>query len=157
MERIFATGLLLISFTFPAYANEALLKHTTAVAQAMSAMYMEALTHGNTKYEKDLVFHTQIADEHMQSLAASELPGAQAFNQRWLAMKDKLNVEYTQDYEWDVHADIRRDFRRYQTELYDLEADPGEQKNVIKEFPEVADDMKKLLEQVRKSSGLRFD
>ena len=42
-------------------------------------------------------------------------------------------------------------------ELYDLEADPSEQKNVIKEFPEVAGDMKKLLEQVHKSSGLRFD
>lgn len=120
MERIFAVGLLLISFTFPTHANEALLKHTTAVAQAMSAMYMEALTHGNAKYEKDLVFHTQVADEHMQSLAASDLAGAKAFNQRWLAMKEKLNVEYTPDYEWDVHADIRRDFRRYQTELYDL-------------------------------------
>lgn len=120
MERIFAAGLLLISFAFPAHANEALLKHTTSVAQAMSAMYMETLTHGNAKYEKDLAFHVQVADKYMQSLAASELAGAQAFNKRWLAMKDKLNVEYTQDYEWDVHADIRRDFRRYQTELYDL-------------------------------------
>jgi arylsulfatase A-like enzyme len=47
--------------------------------------------------------------------------------------------------------------KKAKQELYDLESDAGEQNNVIKQFPEVAADMKKLLEQVRKSAGLRFD
>ncbi|WDE98171.1 arylsulfatase [Lentisphaera profundi] len=47
--------------------------------------------------------------------------------------------------------------KKAKQELYDLESDAGEQNNVIKQFPEVAEDMKKLLEQVRKSAGLRFD
>jgi len=127
MERLFALVFLLTYWAAPTQANEALLKHTTAVAQAMSALYMEALTQGNRKYEKDLKLHLQVADKYMQDLAASELPEAKAFNKTWLSIKDRLSVEYTEDYEWDVHTEIRREFRRYQTELYDVVNSNSEQ------------------------------
>ena len=120
MERFFAAGLLLISFAFPVHANEALLKHTTAVSQAMSALYMKAVTEGSSKYERDLTFYTQSADNHMLKVAASELTGAQALSATWAALKDRINVEYTPDYEWNVRSDIRRDFRKYQADLYEI-------------------------------------
>ena len=43
-------------------------------------------------------------------------------------------------------AKKKKNFKAPGAELYDLESDPGEQKNLIKDFPEVAQDMKKILE-----------
>jgi len=41
-------------------------------------------------------------------------------------------------------------------ELYNLDSDPGEQKNVIKENPGIADEMAKLLQKLKDSqAGVR--
>ena len=41
-------------------------------------------------------------------------------------------------------------------ELYDLSKDVGEQNNVIKEFPEIAEDMEAQMKQLKESKGVRF-
>jgi hypothetical protein len=104
--------------TTPLMANEYLLKHAQAVGQTMLALYMSSLSHGGEKYKRDLDFYKQVANETLQQYTdkqgshASELSGA------WAKIKDRIKLEYRKDFEWDPDEALRRDFRTYQSNLF---------------------------------------
>lgn len=102
------------------HANSALLNHAQAAFQAMSAMYMKALSEGSAKYQGDLDRFKEQALQSLVVLQAQNPQLGQEWMGRWLALTDKLNVEYSAEYDWDVDAVIRRDARSYLTDLYAL-------------------------------------
>jgi len=115
-----ALSLLLCVHTTSALANEYLLKHVQTVGQTMSALYMSSLSHGGEKYKRDLDFYKQQANESLNKYVESNAPSALELKAAWLAIKDKIKSEYRKDYEWDPDEELRRDFRSYQSNAYQL-------------------------------------
>ena len=117
---ILGLGLVLNLVAQSAFSNEHLLKHAQAVSQAMSALYMTSLSHGSDKYNRDLQFYKQTADESLLQYVASQGPQHEALNNAWQKIKNDIKVEYSEDYEWDPDEVLRRDFRTYQSNAYQL-------------------------------------
>lgn len=115
-----ALSFLLCIHTTSALANEYLLKHTQAVGQTMSALYMSSLSHGGAKYQRDLDFYKQVATETLQQYVESKAPQSSELNAAWKALKGRIKSEYSKDYEWDPDEAVRRDFRTYQSNVYQL-------------------------------------
>jgi len=104
----------------PSYGNPALLNHAQSAFQAMSAMYMKALSQGSAKYQADLDLFKAQALQSLSELQAQDAMLGTQWKARWLALSDNLKVEYSEEYDWDVDSVIRRDARAYLTDLYDL-------------------------------------
>lgn len=102
------------------HANSALFNHAQAAFQAMSAMYMKALSAGSAKYQGDLDRFKAQALESLSLFQQQNLQLGSEWMGRWLALTDNLKVEYSAEYDWDVDAAIRRDARSYLTDLYAL-------------------------------------
>jgi hypothetical protein len=111
------------------HANSALLNHAQAAFQAMSALYMKALSQGSAKYQGDL---DRFKLQALESLSLFQVQNPQLGKEwmgRWLALTDNLKVEYSAEYDWDVDSVIRRDARSYLTDLYALIAADNEMQN----------------------------
>jgi hypothetical protein len=104
----------------PSYATPALLNHAQSAFQAMSALYMKALSEGSSKYQADLDNYKLQALESLQMLQAQDALLGGEWMSRWLTLADKLKVEYTSEYDWDVDSATRRDARSYLSDLYAL-------------------------------------
>lgn len=100
------------------HANSALLNHAQAAFQAMSAMYMKALSQGSPKYQTDLDKYKAQATESLQMFQQQDpLLGGEWMN-RWLTFADNLKAQYSAEYDWDVDSVVRRDARSYLSDLY---------------------------------------
>ncbi|MFT7109830.1 MAG: hypothetical protein ACI843_001495 [Psychrobacter glaciei] len=115
-----------------AYSSIALFEHTQAVNQAMSALYMQGLSEGNQKYERDLDFYKQKASTSLDAYSKEDPKQAAKLKVSWDNLKDVIITTYSRDYGWDTDAVVRRDLRDYQTDLYELavnkkSANPSEQ------------------------------
>ena len=120
---VLGLGLIMNLITHSAYSNEHLLKHVQAVGQAMSALYMTSLSHGSEKYNRDLQFYKQAADSSLKAYAESQGQGHQELSAAWQKFKGDIKVEYSKTYEWDPDEALRRDFRHYQSNAYQLITD----------------------------------
>lgn len=120
---VLGLGLVMNLFAHSSYSNEHLLKHVQAVGQAMSALYMTSLSHGSDKYNRDLQFYKQTAEDHLKQYVASQGQGYQDLDSAWQKMKSDIKIEYSQTYEWDPDEALRRDFRHYQSNAYKLISD----------------------------------
>ena len=105
-------------FATHSHANPALLNHAQAAFQAMSAMYMKALSQGSPKYQTDLDKHKEQAVVSLQEFQQQDpLLGGQWMN-RWTSFASNLKAEYSPEYDWDVDSTVRRDARSYLSDLY---------------------------------------
>ena len=116
--RCIFIALCLSSWT--ASANPALYQHTQAVGQAMSALYMQGLSEGNVKYERDLERYKQLASKSLASYSQSNPEKSADLLKTWDSLKDIIKTTYTEEFGWDIDASIRRDFRGYLSTLYQL-------------------------------------
>jgi hypothetical protein len=103
-----------------AYSSIALFEHTQAVNQAMSALYMQGLSEGNQKYERDLDFYKQKANTSLDTYSKEDPKQAAKLKVSWDNLKDVIITTYSRDYGWDTDSVVRRDLRSYQTDLYEL-------------------------------------
>lgn len=119
---VFVKGALLVwlscILSAPSYANPALLNHAQAAFQAMSAMYMKALSHGSPKYQADLDNYKQEAAASLQAFQQQDPVSGNEWVSRWNAFAANLKAEYSEEYDWDVDAQTRRDARAYVSDLY---------------------------------------
>jgi hypothetical protein len=112
--------LILLCLPASAYSSIALFKHTQAVSQTMSALYMQGLSEGNKKYEKDLESYKKKANSTLKAYYNEDPVQAEKLNASWGKLKDLVIISYSSDYGWDIDAEVRRDLRTYQTDLYQL-------------------------------------
>jgi len=103
----------------PTFANPALLNHVQAASQAMTAMYMKALSEGSPKYQRDLEKYKKEALESLQAYQSSGDIKAKEWLTRWNRFSVDLKVDYSEDYGWDVVASTRRDARSYLSDIYE--------------------------------------
>ena len=105
-------------FATHSHANPALLNHAQAAFQAMSAMYMKALSQGSPKYQTDIDKYKEQAVVSLQEFQQQDpLLGGQWMN-RWTSFASNLKAEYSPEYDWDVDSTVRRDARSYLSDLY---------------------------------------
>ncbi len=102
------------------FATETLLKHLQAVGQTMSALYMTSLSEGSHKYKGDQERFMKVATATLQQYATEG--GAQSADllKQWQAFSNKLVVEYSVDYGWEIDSYVRRDFRTYLSDVYTM-------------------------------------
>lgn len=117
-------------FATQSHANSALLNHAQAAFQAMSAMYMKALSQGSPKYQTDLDKYKEQATASLKQFQQQDpLLGGQWLN-RWSSFANNLKAEYSPEYDWDVDSVVRRDARSYLSDLYALiGSDPSMQES----------------------------
>jgi hypothetical protein len=102
----------------PSHANPALLNHAQAAFQAMTAMYMKALSQGSPKYQTDLDKYKKEAIESLLVFQkADSMKGGELLS-RWNTFADELKAEYSPEYDWDVDSVVRREARSYLSDLY---------------------------------------
>lgn len=102
----------------PSHANPTLLNHAQAAFQAVSAMYMKALSHGSPKYQADLDRFKQEASASLQAFQEQDPVNGNEWARRWNGFVANLTVEYSPEFDWDVSAYTRRDARGYISDLY---------------------------------------
>jgi len=117
---ILGVGFFLNLASFSTFANEHLLKHVQAVGQTMSALYMTSLSHGSNKYKRDMEFYKQAAQESLAQYVTSQGKGHEALQKAWNTIQSDIKLEYSETYEWDPDEALRRDFRQYQSNAYQL-------------------------------------
>ncbi|MGR6872620.1 hypothetical protein ACU6U9_10010 [Pseudomonas sp. HK3] len=123
MTFVVRSALLLILsglFSIHSHANSALLNHAQAAFQAMSALYMKALSEGSPKYQSDLDKYKAQAVESLRVLQQQDAILGGEWMNRWLSIADNLKAEYSPEYDWDVESATRRDARSYLSDLYAL-------------------------------------
>lgn len=101
-----------------ASANPQLLQHAQAASQAMSAMYMKALSQGSPKYQTDLDTYKQQASASLKAYQEQKGDMADHWAQRWNGFVVDLKAEYSPEYDWDVDSAVRRDARAYLSDLF---------------------------------------
>jgi ABC-type transporter MlaC component len=112
------TLIILCSLSWAASANTALYQHTQAVGQSMSALYMQGLSEGNVKYERDLEFYKQKANEALADYVRQDPANGAELSKLWGDLKDNIQATYTDEFGWHIDATIRRDFRSYLSSIY---------------------------------------
>jgi hypothetical protein len=118
MRRFVLLTLLCLSYS--AHSSTALFEHAQAVSQTMSALYMQGLSEGNKKYEKDLESYKKKANVTLKAYYNEDPAQAEKLQASWGKLKDLVIISYTSDYGWDIDAEVRRDLRTYQADLYQL-------------------------------------
>lgn len=111
---------LLLSISINVSADRNLFDHVTAVSQAMSALYMQGLSEGNVKYEKEMAKYKQNATEALNRYLDSNTEQANTLQKEWETLSSKIKVKYTEDYGWDVESALRMSLREYQSKIYQL-------------------------------------
>ncbi|EAT12828.1 hypothetical protein HF888_02405 [Bermanella marisrubri] len=111
---------IIFCLSFSAYSNEYLLRHIVATSQAMSSLYMKGLSQGSNRYEKDFVQYRQNAQANLQMLQQEDNKLFQDLSERWQLFSDKLALTYSEEYGWDIDSAIRRDFRGYLSNTYEI-------------------------------------
>jgi hypothetical protein len=112
------TLIILCSLTWTVSANTALYQHAQAVGQTMSALYMQGLSEGNAKYERDLEFFKQQASETLVKYLKGNPKNSDELLGSWNTLKTKIKATYSQEFGWDVDSAVRRDFRTYLSVMY---------------------------------------
>jgi len=107
-----------VGFSLQLNASEYLLSHVHHVGKTMSALYMKGLSQGSKKYQKDFEQHKQASEETLQQLHDIYPEIAASWLEQWQAFSDRLALNYTEDYGWDIPAHVRRDFRAYHSMVY---------------------------------------
>lgn len=119
---IFVRSALLLTLSWllaaPSFANPALLNHAQSAFQAMSAMYMKALSQGSPRYQADLDKYKKEATESLQAFQKADPMKGNEWANRWFAFEGELKAQYSKDYDWDVDSRVRRDARSYLSDLY---------------------------------------
>lgn len=101
-------------------ANSHLNQHVQAVGQTMSALYMQGLSEGNAKYERDLGFYKQKASESLSLYSNGEPEQAAELQLTWNKLKGNIKATFSKEFGWDVDPTVRRNFRGYLSKVYQL-------------------------------------
>lgn len=120
MLRILIGLMASLLFASSVYAKQTLLEHTQAVSQTMSALYMKGLSEGSEKFQRDLDHYHQLASSTLQDYVSEGGERATSLQAQWNAFHDKLVVEYSEEFGWDLDAAVSRDFRAYLSDLYGM-------------------------------------
>lgn len=102
-----------LSWSSISFAEQKLMSFVSLVSQSMSALYMVALSQGDTRYQTEY--------DKLKSQSLSVLPNEHSFHQRWLALTKNMKFTYDKDYEWDFHhnLELRNDIRSFHSEIYE--------------------------------------
>lgn len=112
--------LCMLVIALPSFASSHLYAHAQAVAQSMSALYMKGLSEGSEKYHQEMEFYKQQATDSLVKLSAVDPEKSMALEQQWKPLAGRIKSTYSADYGWDVDSALRRDFRSYLSDLYQL-------------------------------------
>mgnify|MGYP005991436075 CR=1 FL=1 len=101
-------------------ANTYLNQHVQAVGQTMSALYMQGLSEGNAKYERDLERYKQKASDSLNMYLRAEPEATAELERPWNTLKGEIKATFTEEFGWDVDSAVRRNFRTYLSKVYQL-------------------------------------
>ncbi len=123
MNPVRSISLVIISMLFafpPAMASESLLKHVQFTSQAMSALYMKGLSQGSDKYQQDLDQYKQKALTFLEKYQSEGGEQSDELMRQWQGFSHVLKLNYSKDFGWEIDMSIRRNFRAYLSDIYQL-------------------------------------
>ena len=123
MNPVRSITLVIISMLFAfssAMASESLLKHVQFTSQAMSALYMKGLSEGSEKYQRDLDRYKQKASVFLEKYLSEGGEQGDQLMRQWQGFSNVLKLDYSKDFGWEIDMVIRRNFRAYLSDIYQL-------------------------------------